>query len=47
MKVELEKLREKRNRLEATALKTGPRIEVKHNEEQLAKLIKRNETKLK
>lgn len=44
---ELEKLREKLARLEATAQKTGPRIEVTHTEEQLAKLIKKNELKLK
>lgn len=44
---ELVKVREKLNRLEATARKTGPRIEVTHDEEQLAKLIKKNESKLK
>ncbi|XP_055325596.1 structural maintenance of chromosomes protein 6 [Sitodiplosis mosellana] len=43
---ELEKLREKLGRLEATALKVGSRIDVKHTEEQLAKLIKKNELKL-
>lgn len=43
----MEKLREKCKRLEATALKTGARIDVTHNEDELAKLIKKNETKLK
>lgn len=43
---ELAKIREKLARLEATAEKTGPRIEVTHNEDELAKLIKRNENKL-
>lgn len=44
---ELEKLREKLNKQEASALKTGPRIEPTHSEDDLNKLIKRNEVKLK
>lgn len=44
---EVEKIQEKLNKLEAAAQKTGPRIDPKHTEDELAKLIKRNETKLK
>lgn len=43
----MEKIRDKLNRLEVTAQKTGQRIEPTHTEDELAKLIKRNETKLK
>lgn len=41
------KMRDKIARLEAIAQKTGPRIDVNHTDDELAKLIKRNETKLK
>lgn len=47
MQKELEKLREKLSRVEATAEKAGTRVEVTHSEEELAKLIKKNELKLK
>lgn len=41
------KMRDKITRLEAIAQKTGARIDVTHTEDELAKLIKRNESKLK
>lgn len=44
---ELEKLREKLNKQEVSAQKTGPRIEPTHSEDELNKLIKRNELKLR
>lgn len=43
----MEKIRDKLARLVTIAQKTGPRIEPKHTDEQLTKLIKQNETKLK
>ncbi|XP_031633548.1 structural maintenance of chromosomes protein 6 [Contarinia nasturtii] len=43
---EMEKLNEKLQKLEATAQKTGNRVEVRHSEEALAKKIKNNENKL-
>lgn len=44
---ELDKLRDKLKRVETIAEKTGPRMNVTKSEEQLTKLIKRNELKLK
>lgn len=43
----MEKIQDKIGRLEVIAQKTGPRIEPSHTEDELVKLIKRNETKLK
>lgn len=39
--------KEKLDRLEATAIKIGPRVDTTHTEEQLQAMIRKNEKKIK